>query len=289
MLWPPDHPAVTDAALRPWLGGAAELCPAGRIDATLRHLEGRRVAVRVRTPAGPAVLKVFANPRARGNHRRLGLLAASGARDLVPRTHGADGSGHVSLAEWVPGRPLDRHEGGRLIAACAVVGEALACLHGSGAGLDRRWTATEELALLRRNAVPETAPWMDAAAEVAGRVAGEPLVSAHRDFHPAQVVLGGRGVRLIDLDDAAMAPPALDVGNFVAHLRHAAVVGACPPAVASAAAAAFRAGYGRVEGDVDAWSWLSTIRLAALAQARHGRPDWTRGLLRAAAEIAVAA
>ena len=33
-------------------------------------------------------------------------------------------------------------------------------------------------------------------------------------------------VRWIDLDDAAMAPRGLDVGNFVAHLRRDAVVGA---------------------------------------------------------------
>lgn len=289
MQWPPDHPAVGDAALAPWLGGAAELCPAGRIDGTLRHLVGRRVAVRVRTPDGPAVLKVFANPRARGNHRRLVRLAASTAHDLVPRTRGADASGHVALAEWVPGRPLDRHEGGRLIAGCAVVGEALARLHAAGAVLDRRWTADDELALLRAQAVPGTAPWMKAAGEVARRVAGEPLVCAHRDFHPAQVVLGRGAVRLIDLDDAAMAPPALDVGNFVAHLRRAGVVGACSPAIASAASSAFLAGYGRVEGDVAAWSWLSMVRLAGLAEARHGRPDWSRRLLRAAAAIPVAA
>ena len=289
MQWPPDHPALADAALAPWIGGAAELCPAGRIDATLRHLPGRRIAVRVRTPLGPAVLKVFANPRARGNHRRLARLAASGAAGLVPRSHGADASGHVALAEWVPGTPLDRAEGGRLIAGCAVVGEALAALHRSGAELDRRWASGEELALLRRQSVPLTAVWMTTAAHVAERVAGEPLVSAHRDFHPSQVVLGGEGVRLIDLDDAAMAPPALDVGNFVAHIRRAGVIGVHPPAIAAAAASAFLAGYGRVEGDVEAWAWLSMIRLAGLAQARHGRPDEARLLLRAAAETAVAA
>lgn len=289
MLWPPDHPARRDAALEPWLDGAAEICPEGRFQSTLRHLAGRRVAVRVTTPSGPLVLKVFATPRARGNHRRLTLLAGSRAAGLVPHSRGADASGHVALIEWAVGSPLDRLTGGRLIAGCAVAGEALARLHGSGAVLDRRWTAEHEVALLRRQAVRATAPLMDTAAEVARRLADEPLVSAHRDLHPPQVVVGWEGVRLIDLDDAAMAPAALDVGNFVAHVRHSAVIGACSPAIAAAAASAFLAGYGRIEGDMEAWSWLSMVRLAGLAESRHGRPDWTRRLLRAAREISVPA
>jgi aminoglycoside phosphotransferase (APT) family kinase protein len=40
----------------------------------------------------------------------------------------------------------------------------------------------------------------------------------HRDLYEEQVLLGER-VGLIDLDDAALGPPELDVGNLIAHLE----------------------------------------------------------------------
>jgi len=40
----------------------------------------------------------------------------------------------------------------------------------------------------------------------------------HRDFYPHQVILSANGDGLIDLDELALAPPELDVGNFIAHL-----------------------------------------------------------------------
>jgi Ser/Thr protein kinase RdoA (MazF antagonist) len=38
----------------------------------------------------------------------------------------------------------------------------------------------------------------------------------HRDLYEEQIILGGR-IGLIDLDDAALGPPELDVGNLLAH------------------------------------------------------------------------
>lgn len=40
----------------------------------------------------------------------------------------------------------------------------------------------------------------------------------HRDLHPGQVLLCGRRVGLLDLDEVAEGEPELDVGNFLAHL-----------------------------------------------------------------------
>ncbi len=39
----------------------------------------------------------------------------------------------------------------------------------------------------------------------------------HRDLYEEQILLGER-IGLIDLDDCALGPPELDVGNLVAHL-----------------------------------------------------------------------
>ena len=49
------------------------------------------------------------------------------------------------------------------------------------------------------------------------RCAWECTTVVHRDLYEEQIVLGDQ-VGLIDLDDAALGPPELDVGNLLAHL-----------------------------------------------------------------------
>jgi Ser/Thr protein kinase RdoA (MazF antagonist) len=44
-----------------------------------------------------------------------------------------------------------------------------------------------------------------------------PVTVVHRDLYEEQVLLGRR-VGLIDLDDAGLGPPELDIGNLLAHL-----------------------------------------------------------------------
>jgi aminoglycoside phosphotransferase (APT) family kinase protein len=47
----------------------------------------------------------------------------------------------------------------------------------------------------------------------------DPIVPAHHDFRPAQVLLLPDGLGFIDFDGASMAEPALDLGRFRAKLR----------------------------------------------------------------------
>lgn len=49
-------------------------------------------------------------------------------------------------------------------------------------------------------------------------LAANPARSCHRDFYPEQVLLGGQTLWMCDFDLYALADPALDVGNFAAHL-----------------------------------------------------------------------
>lgn len=106
---------------------------------------------------------------------------------------------------------------------------ALAAVHASGASYGRTATFEDELAEVTEVvdrlslSVPELAV---AAApllrHLADRVAAEPadpIVPAHHDFRPAQVLVHGDGVGFIDFDGACMAEPALDLGRFRAKLR----------------------------------------------------------------------
>lgn len=277
MRWPPEHPALHDGALSVLTAAATALCPDCHLGEVVRHVPGRRIAMTVDTPAGPGVLKLYATPRARGNHRRLTQLSATPAAGTVPQSWGCDSSGHVGLVRWLPGDTLHDLPDERWVHGCAAAGTALATLHSSGAQFDRTWTATDELAHLRRTtAGPER--WHVARADtVCARLAGATAVSAHRDFHPKQVVICDGVARLIDLDDAAQAPAGLDVGNFLAHLTQEAVIGHRTPSSVAAARDGFLDSYGEAD-DVDAWEWLALVRLASLALTRHGRMDWCRAL-----------
>jgi Ser/Thr protein kinase RdoA (MazF antagonist) len=260
--WPPDHPAVADPALARWRAGADEICPQAEVVEILRYLPERRVATHVRVDGQDAVLKIFRAPRARGNHRRLTALAATPAAGLVPAPLAVDTSGHVGLVEFIAGVPLPAD-------AARQAGAVLRRLHDSGALLDRDWSVADELAQLRRSAGEQTTEAVESAIRSWTPPDSE-RVPSHRDCYPAQTVLTPGGVRLIDLDDAAMAPRALDVGNFTAHLIKDGARDAVP---------AFLDGYGDVPADHACWERLSLARLAALAETRHGRPQEVLDLL----------
>src|SRR6478672_1765000 len=222
MRWPADHPQLTDDALRPFEPAAAELADGSRVVRVLRHLDRRRVATLIERESDgrPAVLKVFASPRARGNDRRLRILAAGSAAAIVPSSLDVDRQGHVHLASYHPGRELVELADDDFAGACRRVGVALRRLHDCGAQLDRNWGWEQEAAQLVRQALPSTSAAIQQLLDGAPDMDGVDWVCAHRDCHPGQVIVERSGaVRWIDLDDCAMAPRALDVGNMVAHLR----------------------------------------------------------------------
>ncbi|MGE0881818.1 MAG: hypothetical protein AB7L13_10385 [Acidimicrobiia bacterium] len=282
MRWPDGHPALVDDALIPWTAGADELCPDAEVCTVLRYVSGRRVASLVRTHDDHLVLKVFSSPRARGNHRRLSQLAQSGAAPIAPRSLGCDRSGHVSLVRFTPGETYDQLDDDRFVAVAGGIGDALRRLHTADIAFDRSWTFDDEVTQLRRRMLPE----MEAAvAEATRRWAGladDALVTAHRDFHPRQVVVDGDHVRLVDLDDAANAPAGLDLGNFTAHLWCEAAKGRRSGDVCRRAIGSFLEGYGPlaepVQHGLAGWEALALLRLASLATTRHGRPDWTENI-----------
>jgi Ser/Thr protein kinase RdoA (MazF antagonist) len=278
--WPDDHPAVTDPALAPWAVEADRLCPEAEVIHVLRHLPGRRVTTLVRTGDGLAVLKLFATSRARGGHRRLSAFAESRAGSLVPRPLGHR-KGHLALVEFIAGTPLDQLDDSALVAAAGLAGRALRRLHDSGAELGRMWGLGDEITQLRRTAGQATRKAVELAiARWSPPAQAEPAPS-HRDCHPAQVVRTSEGVRFIDLDDSAMAPRALDVGNFVAHLQMEAYLTRRGNEASAAAADAFVCSYGSEPPALAEWTQLALARLAALAETRHNSAQRARVLCRA--------
>jgi hypothetical protein len=275
--FPADHPALLDPALAEWAAGLEDAAPGGVPGQVLRHLPGRRIAVLTELDGQTVVVKVFASPRARGNARRLLALAATPVAGIVPGVVGCDHEGHVLAVTYRDGVIPDHLPDAEYSGHFAAVGRALRRLHDSGAELDRSWGRDEEVAQLVRRHVPTTAELVRHLEVATHWLRAAPTVPSHRDFHPRQVVVTTEGgIALIDLDDAAMAPRGLDVGNMIGHLVRERVTGRRPASVTEAATAAFLDGYGSSE-DLDAatlqaWTTLSLVRLAALAETRHQDP-----------------
>ena len=139
----------------------------------------------------------------------------------------------------------DRHRGGRRRdarhrheprdagRAFAALGAALATLHRGPApplAAFERLTPgpLEHAAKLMGRARPDVA--LDAA-KLADALASsyddaEERVCLHGDAHPKNAILGSAGLALIDLDQAALGPPAADLGGLLAGLRYQRCVGA---------------------------------------------------------------
>lgn len=275
MPWPSDHPARTDPMLAPWADGLDEVAPGAEVAQVLRYLPGRRVATLVEHGHEPAVVKVFASPRARGNARRLRALAASPAAAIVPTLLGCDTAGHVLSITYRQG-VLPTSLADAAYPACFYrIGAALRQVHESGAELDRVWDWDKEVTQLRRRATPTTVDLVEMLVASTGWLAGAPVLPAHRDCHPRQVVVAADGaVAFIDLDDAAMGPRGLDVGNMLGHLVRERITGARSERATAAASEAFLDGYGpcpELDGGVlTGWTALAVARLAGLAESRHG-------------------
>jgi thiamine kinase-like enzyme len=90
---------------------------------------------------------------------------------------------------------------------------------------------------------------------------------SHRDFYDKQVLLANGRATLIDFDTYCMADPALDLGNFLAHLELARRQGLMP---ADGLHDAFLEGYRRTAGTlpkgarVAVYEAASLLRLACL-------------------------
>ncbi|WP_417263542.1 phosphotransferase [Celeribacter sp.] len=108
-------------------------------------------------------------------------------------------------------------------------GEALARLHTSGVEVARDWTLAQECAVLTQALAAEKAraPENISAFQAVERALAPDIarletpaepVLLHRDFYPDQVICSAGGVALLDLDLVAMGDPAVDLGNFLAHL-----------------------------------------------------------------------
>jgi Ser/Thr protein kinase RdoA (MazF antagonist) len=169
------------------------------------------------------IVKLYRSNRAGVVAERISALADGPGELEVPEVVAVDPLARMVVLSDVPGRPLRKAVLSSDEVACRRAGTALAAWHDgwatrNPAGLHEH-TIERELDLLANHTVgaPRAIRLEVIAALPALHRSWRSVTVVHRDLYEEQVLLGRR-VGLIDLDDAALGPPELDIGNLLAHL-----------------------------------------------------------------------
>ncbi len=287
-------------ALAPFFMGAKLKCVNVRV---LRYRPGRRVllaySIHIRDPGGDMqrmviLAKAYRNKRAgrvfevlRQAHA-CGIASSGSFRVPAPIALLADG--HVVVYERMDGVSLDSISD---VSSFAITGTALAAFHATTMCFEEVRTPEEEILDARS--------WLHKAVKLNHKLleAGESVLESmddalynlenvmprplHRDFYPANVLLG-KVPAFIDLDDAAMGDPSLDAGNFLAHLR------LLPATVQQVAANAFISAMRHCEAlpepNLQFYEIASLVRIAGVHAVRYGRTRLAARLIREAQLLA---
>ena len=218
--------------------------------------------------------------RGRQVFKAMGRLWSDGfggrSQDRIPEPIAYLPEWRAVLMEDVPGTSLSLLDGERRIVGTAAAGRALAKLHRCPLEVPGQHTVDDEIALLAGwvRLVGDVYPDLcDETAAALGTVRNtldgcgdfEPTL-VQRDFYEKQVLVDGERTALIDFDTLCLGDPALDLGNFLAHLKLAELQGTVDAAPLKEA---FLAGYcagvsAALHRRIDAYTKSTLLRLACL-------------------------
>jgi Ser/Thr protein kinase RdoA (MazF antagonist) len=161
---------------------------------------------------------------------------------------------HILVLQALRGRRMADAQGHELLQAFVLLGNALAYLHALPVPAHLpdfpRFTdshmqlAASSIAFVRPELAQQAAELCDALC-IKKDQCSEQRVCLHGDVHPKNGILLERGVALIDLDQASLGSPAVDLGSLLAALRYERHVGLLTEADERTLADAFLSGYQR--------------------------------------------
>lgn len=311
--------AAPHLAALPGLGG-----PGSRVEVlevrVLRYKPGRRCVIgytlEVEEADGARALSRVVGKIRRG---RRGASAVALLRALRAAGFGDDSADGISVPEplgMAPGLSMWLQRGvvgrqasellstGAGVALGTRIADAADKLHRVGVPSTRRHAIADEIGILRARLgeVAEARPrWrhrverlLEQCLRLARAVPPPATCGIHRDYYAEQVVVDGERLYLMDFDLYCEGDPALDVGNFIGHVREQALRTQGDPGalldVEWAAETRFAALAGRgVRPAVQAYAGLTLARLVHISTVLPGRGRWTGALLDLAEEaVAVA-
>ena len=259
----------------------AFLCDEGTDRALLGHRLNRRAVLSIESGGKGAVLKLYkkGSGKAQTAMAVSDMLAQTAFGETspikVPRTLAALSGWPGYVMEKAAGLPLPELRGAARLAGLGKAGEALGRLHRLPLRQQKTHAAADECELLRAwvklasSVLPGMRKCLEQAEAHVARdlaAASQPFTMIHRDFHEGQLICSGYTAALIDFDTVCNGEPALDIGNFIAHLEFSGLTGS---ADAQGGEQLFLASYAsaHLQPDakrVDAWRRASLLRLACL-------------------------
>jgi hypothetical protein len=224
-----------------------------------------------------------------------GFRPGSGATVFVPEPLGVVPELRMTVQRGGLGEPVsDRLLRDDSVALMPGVAAAIHALHDAGPAVDRHHSLTDELAILedrlaalgerRSELAPRLERLLAASRRLARGLESDRRVGIHRDFYADQILTDGDHFTLIDLDLYTMGDPALDVGNFGAHLTELALrTGGSAEGLEDRERALFdhyRALSPAVpEAALRDWATLTLVRHVSISSLMPGRTHTTEALL----------
>ena len=258
--------------------------------AAMTQLSGLKIsnAVMIRLKPGKRALfrydeQFIAKMRFKGSdratpalHDRLRAAGLDGSGDTgVPQPRSSIDALNLWLQDLVPGRILtDLIAPDGPVGPFHAAGRGLARLHVTNTAAIRDWTLRDELEVMKK--ALDRPELRDICERLCGSVNGlpeSPICGIHRDFYPDQVLIDNGRVWLLDLDLYANGDPAIDLGNFLAHLDEFALRQGwgCPALMRQAEA--FLAGYVSLRALPANVSQMRAISLARHIKIAESFPD----------------
>ncbi|ANV84213.1 phosphotransferase [Picosynechococcus sp. PCC 7003] len=205
----------------------------------LRHKIGRRalIAYHLDTDAGTQI--ILGKIRAKGtDHQSYGYQRALWENGFhgdsedglsVPEPLGFIEPWRMWLQSWVPGQPTTK-----LLPIQPGLPEKIAALahkiHTHSVATNKTHTIADELQILGNrlwDLAQQQPQWQGKMQHFIAQSArlgqaldqySRPSTTIHRDFYPDQILVEGDRLWLVDLDLYCQGDPAVDLGNFIAHM-----------------------------------------------------------------------
>jgi Ser/Thr protein kinase RdoA (MazF antagonist) len=229
----------------------------------LRHKRGRRCVVEYELSSNDGgALTVLGKVRAKGADERTHLVESALREEGVPIPEplGVVPELGMRVQRKVPGVPatslLPQPEG---VSLSRRIADAIHAVHVAPLVPSRRHGIDDELRILeiRLSEIARSRPAWEfrveqlfrACAELASHLETVPDVPIHRDFYPDQVLVDGEKIWLLDFDLFCAGDPALDAGNFSAHLIEQGIRFAGEAPGLDRAAAAFEDRFAELSGE----------------------------------------
>ena len=249
----------------------------------------RRCVLQVSSAGTPAALIKAYTGRAFGDSVRKAKVVAEQSDVRVPRVIGTNFRRSLVSLEWLEGRVLQEMLSER---------EAdFGCVFETGVHLSRfharplRDLAPLPISLVVRrlsdivSTIGALRPELRRPArrvlhQLDGELSREAdgVVTVHGDFYAKQVLVSGGTIVFLDTDECGVGAPAMDIGNFIAHLELGALRGDFPSTAVAIGRQALIDGYGSSGGNANERSirlWTAAgLMLVTHEPFRHHRPQW---------------